>query len=223
MKKHLIFDLNRTIDNFDTYGIKASEKVIKKLFSRVESLYYMAGKLYLAVERYERKYESDDYRENIKKAILDFCLDENIKLEREKLADLVNIFIEEAFSSYKILDDFSEIAGTLTEKYNLYLYTMSTRKEVEENFKTTCLSFEVFKKIYAREDLIEVKPSLLNLEKILSENNLAPKDCIMIGDSPMMDILPAKILGIKTVLFCSYTDSFLKNYYDFLEKIDGLV
>jgi len=97
---------------------------------------------------------------------------------------------------------------------------MSTGKEVAENFQTVDCSPELFKKIYAREKLIEPKPSISNLEMILLENNISPENCLIIGDDPAADIFPAKFLGIKTCLFCPHADIFLKSHRDLQEKIN---
>jgi len=52
MIQHLIFDLNRTIDNFDAYGIEASRKVIESIFPHELAPDYLGAKLYLLIERY---------------------------------------------------------------------------------------------------------------------------------------------------------------------------
>ncbi len=220
MIQHLIFDLNRTIDNFDTYGIEASRKVIENIFPYEPATDYLGAKLYLLIERYEKKWESEAYVHNIKRALRDFFAVKGISPEQAELEKLLNIFIEESQSTYRILQEFTDIVPELAKKYSLYLYTMSTVKEVEENFKTVDCSPGLFKKIYARENLIEAKPSISNLEMILLENNISPENCLIIGDDPVADIFPTKFLGIKTCLFCPHADIFLKDHRELQGKIN---
>jgi HAD superfamily phosphatase (TIGR01668 family) len=49
------------------------------------------------------------------------------------------------------------------------------------------------------------KPRTGVVSKFLKEHNLDPKDCVLVGDRPLTDILCGKNLGCKTILVDSIT------------------
>lgn len=49
------------------------------------------------------------------------------------------------------------------------------------------------------------KPRTGVVRKFLSEHNIEPKDCVLVGDRPLTDILCGKFLGCKTILVDSIT------------------
>lgn len=49
------------------------------------------------------------------------------------------------------------------------------------------------------------KPRTGVVSKFLKEHNLEPKDCVLVGDRPLTDILCGKNLGCKTILVDSIT------------------
>ena len=49
------------------------------------------------------------------------------------------------------------------------------------------------------------KPRTGIVSKFLKEHNLEPKDCVLVGDRPLTDILCGKNLGCKTILVDSIT------------------
>jgi putative hydrolase of the HAD superfamily len=57
------------------------------------------------------------------------------------------------------------------------------------------------RKIFSSEMFNESKPSVGNLKKILKVMKFKPKDALFIGNSVHKDIMPAKKLGMTTILF----------------------
>ena len=49
------------------------------------------------------------------------------------------------------------------------------------------------------------KPSIKQVKKFLTEYNLSPQNCVLVGDRPLTDILCGKRLGCKTILVDSIT------------------
>lgn len=60
-------------------------------------------------------------------------------------------------------------------------------------------------KVFSAEEFRESKPSKANLKKILSEMDFEPKNTVMVGNNPVKDLLPAKELGMTTILFSQNT------------------
>ena len=49
------------------------------------------------------------------------------------------------------------------------------------------------------------KPKTGPVRQFLAEHNIEPKDCVLVGDRPLTDILCGKFLGCKTILVDSIT------------------
>lgn len=97
------------------------------------------------------------------------------------------------------------------------IYTNQTDKYVKKFFQSNQLDITQFTKIYGGDLFLETKPSIKNLETICRDQNANFNQTIMIGDDPTLDLLPAHLLGIKTVLFNPVVDSCLKNKSDLVK------
>lgn len=119
-------------------------------------------------------------------------------------------------------------------------------KEARKEFKlalltnTDSFSYEFVKMRYGIEkyfDLVlasfevgSVKPDPLMFKSALEKLSLRPEEVLMCGDSPFNDILPAKALGMKTILvdtkriFADFkeADYTVHTIKDFVEKLKGL-
>jgi putative hydrolase of the HAD superfamily len=96
------------------------------------------------------------------------------------------------------------VASNAGESNNKLMISALTRGEINQYFTyfftSTELGFE--------------KPDLRFFQKILEEVNCLPDQCIMVGNDYEKDIIPAKSLGMKTILFDE------KNQYDSTEYAD---
>ena len=98
-------------------------------------------------------------------------------------------------------------SGTYTDE------TYSFIRNVEEKFFIAVVSnnknpkyMEKVKAITHFPILFEAcKPRTGVVSKFLREHNLEPKDCVLVGDRPLTDILCGKNLGCKTILVDSIT------------------
>lgn len=108
-----------------------------------------------------------------------------------------------------------EILTKLKEDHQLFLIANSNQfsiGNVLEKFKLK----ELFDKIYLSYEIGYIKTDKLFFQKILEENNLSTEDCLVVGDSIQSDIIPAKDLGIPTILVDR------KDRRDFNPKIHNL-
>lgn len=91
--------------------------------------------------------------------------------------------------------------------------TYSFIRNVEEKFFIAVISNnknpEYIKKVKAITHfpiLFEAnKPGTAIVRRFLKDYNIDPKDCILVGDRPLTDILCGKLLGCKTILVDSIT------------------
>lgn len=66
------------------------------------------------------------------------------------------------------------------------------------------------------------KPKIDVVQKFLNQNNLLPKDCVLVGDRPLTDILCGKNLGCKTILVDSITADTESKLVRFVRALERL-
>jgi HAD superfamily hydrolase (TIGR01549 family) len=88
----------------------------------------------------------------------------------------------------------------LSKKYKLLIFT-------NENLRTQLLKLQaidpknkLFSGLLASEEIGAEKPSKKSFQALLQAAKLPAASCLMIGDSMSIDILPAKRLGMATIL-----------------------
>ena len=115
-------------------------------------------------------------------------------------------------------------SGTYTDE------TYSFIRSVEEQFFIAIVSnnknpeyIEKVKAITHFPILFEAcKPSTRFISKFLKDYNIDKKDCVLVGDRPLTDILCGKLLGCKTILVDSITadkESKLVRFVRALERL----
>lgn len=115
-------------------------------------------------------------------------------------------------------------SGTYTDEVYSFI------KKVEEKFFIAVVSNNKNPKYIEKVRLISHFPLLFNackpktgiVEKFLKQHNLNPKDCALVGDRPLTDILCGKRLGCKTILVDSITadkESKLVRFVRALERL----
>lgn len=66
------------------------------------------------------------------------------------------------------------------------------------------------------------KPRTGKVRQFLEKHNIDVKDCVLVGDRPLTDILCGKFLGCKTVLVDSITASTESKLVRFVRKLERL-
>ncbi len=66
------------------------------------------------------------------------------------------------------------------------------------------------------------KPGTRLVRAFLDDYNISPKDCVLIGDRPLTDILCGKLLGCKTILVDSITADKESKLVRFVRKLERL-
>lgn len=115
-------------------------------------------------------------------------------------------------------------SGTYAEK------TLNWLEKVKENFFMAVVSNnknpEYIKKVSAISDFPVLfranKPSDKPAREFLREYNIDPKDCVLVGDRPLTDILCGKLLGCKTILVDSITADTEKPIVRFVRALERL-
>jgi HAD superfamily phosphatase (TIGR01668 family) len=66
------------------------------------------------------------------------------------------------------------------------------------------------------------KPKTGRVRQFLAKHNIEPKDCVLVGDRPLTDILCGKFLGCKTILVDSITANSESKLVRFVRALERL-
>ncbi len=216
MIKCLIFDLNDTLDNTNSAIIKAFKKVLKKHLPTLNQNDFQSYAQELMVFFWQSDRLADLSYPN-------WTMDDIIKhavekwYEFKKTTKNIKINVERFSRDYgSIRNDFLTIKPMMVKLIKAlpsplfkFIFSQGNSKSdiinllhkssLSENNFTEIISTKLFKE--------ENKPSINILNYILRKYSLKPKECVMIGDDICADLMPAKILGIKTILSSPYVDT----------------
>lgn len=201
--KHIYFDLDRTLWDFDANSREALGDLYRKfnldtLFSSPEEF----------IESYHKHNERlwAQYREgNLTKAILRSKRFE-LTLRDKKVKDpVLAASIGEDYLSQSVIKTIlfpntKEILEYLKPFYNLYILTNGFR---ETQFKKlgNCGLDVYFDEVFTSETIGYNKPHQKIFEWAITAVNAKKDDCIMIGDDQEVDIEGARRFGIDTIFF----------------------
>jgi len=184
MMKTIIMDFNDTIDNTAASELRALKKLIKafKLKTIASELLINLNSMYLN--------SSLSYDKCVKKTLL------KAGIKKELLSKAMKIFKAEA-DEIKIKAGFKEVL----KNFNVIIFTSASKEPIIKLLKKNDIKTNKF--IFY--DNI-VKPSLKELKRALEENGLDARKTYYVGDDIIRDMLPAKELGMKTIIISDYVD-----------------
>jgi HAD superfamily hydrolase (TIGR01509 family) len=184
--KAIIFDFDGTLDNIDEERLAA----LRALFPDSSNNERLA--ILTQIEKVDR--EHPDW------AMLDIvtvALQQAKGLRKGVAKRLARRYLA---AREKMIDkSVKNFLSKYSKDYVYFILTKNSTAKVMALLQTAGL-LKFFKKIYSTRDFSATKPDISLLKKILAENRLNPKNCIMVGDDIVGDILPAKALGMKAIL-----------------------
>lgn len=186
----VIFDWNGVLDNQECAKRKLIRKVIGEAHKDIEN------SILVDIERnFEQKKELP-FEQNLRLVFKQ----NNFQIEGTDLHELVSEFSEDILSSSKL----QTLLG-LRSYVRLAIYT-SANLHIDAEMTLALSDANVL--VYDRARLIEEKPSIKNLREICKTLGIVPERTMMIGDNPTQDLMPAKLLGMHTILMNPYVDYF---------------
>jgi len=182
---------------FDVDGVLSVDKPI--LHARHDAMYYAISKKYkISFSDAKKKYSNSKLNlPEYKKHTSVYKLG-SLGFSREEFFDIINdvdqskaVFPNENLLSTlrKLKDKFILVAYSNTPE----IATLKTLNQLRIR--------DSFTKVFCADHFDESKPSKRNLLKILKEVKLKKEEVIILGNSLEKDILPARQLGIKAILF----------------------
>jgi putative hydrolase of the HAD superfamily len=201
--KHIFFDLDHTLWDFDTNSREALQDIYRSLSLAEAGIhdFDLFHKLYLGHnerlwDRYRKgQMKVDELRwKRMAVTLLEF------KNGNEALARKMGIeFLEILPTKKKLFPDTVEVLDYLTEKkYTLHLITNGFEKTQHNKLKTSGID-HFFREVITSEGSNSLKPHPEIFEYAFMKTGALKKESIMIGDTPEVDILGAREAGFDQV------------------------
>jgi len=201
--KHIFFDLDHTLWDFETNSNKTFEYIFKKNSIDVEINKFK--EIYKPINaKYWKLFREDKVtKEALRYARLKEAFD---LLKFETNDDVIEILAEDYItylSSYNTLFDGAlEVLTYLQVKYQMHIITNGFEEVQFKKLKNANL-LPFFEQIITSEKVGVKKPNPQIFNYALGLTNATPKESIMIGDNFEADILGAKNAGMHTI-FCDF-------------------
>ena len=203
-RKHIFFDLDRTLWDFDRNSIETLSEIFEKyqLFdfgierkNEFISVYQEINEN-LWLQFRDEKISREDLRNTRFKLALKAFGISNQLLEEE-----INFYYMDVCPKKANLHEGAlQTLEHLSQKYQLHIITNGF-KDVQFTKLKSCKIIHYFKEVITSEDAGVKKPHSSIFEYALNKANTTAFNSIMIGDDIDVDLLPAKKLGFETIHF----------------------
>jgi len=202
----LILDFNDTID--DNFAVKkeALTHVLKKFSADDLSI----KKVLVEIDKIDLAHPTWNMEEIVATALKNI-----LRMERKKAIKIAKNYQEYRKKHSRLDTSFVKAAPKLAKKFRIILLTSGNKENIKQLMKKYGID-KYIEKYYFTRELGMKKPSIDLLEIILNDNNIDKEDCVVVGDDIIKDHMPAKLLGIKTVLYSKFVDNIISDFKELL-------
>jgi len=209
--KHILFDLDHTLWDFETNSGIAFKTIFKQHslrfdFQKFLNYYRGINEKYWKLYR-EEKITKDELRYG---RLKDAFIKINYEVEDELIDRLAIDYIEALPNNNQLFDGTHEILEHLKPKYKLHIITNGFNEVQFKKIKNAGLS-DYFDKIITSEEAGVKKPNPLIFKYALDTINASATETIMIGDNWEADVMGAINNGIDAIYFNYYKRSVAEN------------
>lgn len=208
MIKRIIFDLDNTLIEWKSEYIFALEKTLKEL-----NINYSKDKIKeidSAIDNYD-KYGFTCQKQEF----LDYV---NKECNTNFSIDFVDKLIIEQGKCYQNDEKLVKLIEYLSKKYDLVL--LSNWFTDTQKLRLRGVGIDKYFSIITGGDEHPLKPNLEAFDSVLKDYK--PEECLMVGDSLIADIIPAKKLGINTIWITKESSKEYKTIKEIYELEDIL-
>ena len=201
--KHIFFDLDHTLWDFETNSNIAFETIFKKHKVKVELQKFL--NYYRGInEHYWKLYRDEKIsKEDLRLGRLkDTFVKLNHKVDIQLIEDLSIGYIDVLPNNNQLFEGAHEILEHLYMNYKLHIITNGFNEVQSKKMKNSGLS-KYFDKIITSENAGVKKPNRVIFEYALALTNAVSEESVMIGDNWEADIMGAKDAGLD-VIFCNF-------------------
>jgi putative hydrolase of the HAD superfamily len=201
--KHLFFDLDRTLWDFETNSRNALQKLYDnfQLSSYFEHFIHFHTTYHHINNELWKKYGKGKISKDELRIVRFQKTMERVKIYDQGLVEQLNTtYISTAPKEKNLFPDTLETLKTLSNRYKLHIITNGFEEAQITKLKTTDL-FPLFDVIVCSEMVGKTKPHREIFQYALQKANAKPTESVMIGDDHTTDILGAIQSGMQAILF----------------------
>lgn len=208
MIKRIIFDLDNTLIEWKSEYIFALEKTLKEL-----NINYSKDKI-KEIDGVIDSYDKYGFTCQ-KQEFLDYV---NKECNTNFSIDFVDKLIIEQGKCYQKDEKLVKLIEYLSKKYDLVL--LSNWFTDTQKLRLKGVGIDKYFSIITGGDEHPLKPNLEAFDSVLKDYK--PEECLMVGDSLIADIIPAKELGINTIWITKESSKEYKTIKEIYELEDIL-
>jgi len=208
--RHLFFDLDNTLWDYNTNSYHALKRVLSQLnlLDKTEN-YDDFFKMFSKINEQYRKLLRE--RKINKKSYLTERFEAAFEINGTPLpgiGDMVNDGFMREISEMKMLKEGAlETMEYLHSRHNLYIITNGFKDTQHRKLYNSGIS-RYFKRVFTSEEIGASKPDRKIFEHAIKSSNAKKCESIMIGDSMDIDIIGAKKFGIDQILITGKKPNF---------------
>jgi len=201
--KHIFFDLDHTLWDFETNSDIAFETIFKKHEVKVDvqkflNYYRGINEQYWKLYREEKITKEELRLGRLKDTFVKIKQTVNLQLLESLSVDYINVLPH----NNQLFEGTHEILEHLYVNYKLHIITNGFNEVQYKKMENSGLS-KYFDKIITSEDAGVKKPNPIIFEYALFQTKATSAESVMIGDSWEADIMGAKDAGFD-VIFCNF-------------------
>ena len=208
--KHLFFDLDHTLWDFEKNSALTFEKIFKIHKIDIDITIFLEKYIPLNIQFWKMYREEKITKEELRYQRLKSAFDAvGYKVSDDKINKLADEYITYLSTFSNVFEGTFEILDYLKPKYQLHIITNGFKEIQYKKLKASKL-LPYFSQIITSESVGVKKPDYRIFEHALLVSNAKKDEVIMIGDSIEADIEGALHFGIKAI-HCNFDNQLIAN------------
>ncbi len=204
--KAMILDFNDTIDdNFDVKK-EALTKILKTKGKKST-----IDKVLVEIDKVDLMHPDWDMEKIVATALIDVLPG----IGEGKANGIAKRYMQYRLEHARLNATFVKAAPKLAKKFKIILLTSGNKEKIMELMQKYGIK-KYIAKFYFTKEMGMKKPSIDLLEKIIEENGIDKRKSMVVGDDIIKDHMPAKLLGMKTVLYSKFVDKVISDFGELL-------
>lgn len=205
MKKytHLFFDLDRTLWDFESNAAQVLQEIYNEFGLKIyfKSFFDFSKSYHQINSVLWEKYRIGEISKDLLrwKRFYDTLFQYNCN-DVELANKIGEVYIDRSSKMTIMFPSTIETLSKLNVNYRQFILTNGF-KEIQHLKVTNCKLDKYVERVFTSEEAGKMKPSEVFYHYVLTQLNVDPKNCLMIGDDELADIDGAKKCNIDQVLF----------------------
>ncbi len=202
--KHIYFDLDHTLWDFDRNSALTFETIFKEEKLEVSLQDFLETYIPINNNYWKLYRENQISKEALRTGRLNDCFKcMSLDVPEHVISNLSNNYIKYLPTHNYLLNDTLEILEYLNEKYRLHIITNGFEEVQHTKLNNSGIS-NFFQTVTTSEEAGVKKPEMEIFLKAMNKSGALPEHSIMIGDNYEADIMGAHRAGMHSIFFDYY-------------------